>query len=164
MSGEYLVGYARVSTGGQELALQLDALRGVGCGRIFEEKASGSKAVRLVLAEAIAHLRDHQGDTLGVWRLDRLGRTLHELVAIVADLERRGIGFRSLRESIDTTGASGRLVFHLFCSLAEFERDVIRERTNAGLAAARARGRLGVRPSNDPGWPSLLFLPRQIVE
>ena len=141
----YSIGYARVSTEDQNLALQLDALKAAGCGRIFEDKASGAKSDRPGLAEAMSHLRDHQGDVLVVWRLDRLGRSLPDLVATVEGLQRRGIGFRSLKESVDTSGAAGKLVFHLFAALAEFERDLIRERTNAGLAAARARGRKGGR-------------------
>ncbi|MDT7858188.1 recombinase family protein [Rubrivirga sp. S365] len=140
-----LVGYARVSTADQDPALQLDALRAAGCERVFEERASGARADRPVLAEAFGHLR--AGDVLVVWRLDRLGRSLKDLIARVAELEGRGVGFRSLAESIDTTTAGGRLVLHVFGALAEFERELIRERTLAGLAAARARGRKGGRPS-----------------
>ena len=138
------VGYARVSTGEQTLDLQLDALAKAGCGRVFEETASGAKADRVVLAELLGYLR--AGDTLVVWRLDRLGRSLGHLIATVAELADRGIGFRSLTEQIDTTTSGGKLVFHVFGALAEFERDLVRERTHAGLAAARARGRLGGRP------------------
>jgi DNA invertase Pin-like site-specific DNA recombinase len=138
------VGYARVSTGEQTLALQLDALAQAGCGRVFEETASGAKADRVVLAELLAYLR--AGDTLVVWRLDRLGRSLGHLIATVAELAERGVGFRSLTERIDTTTSGGKLVFHVFGALAEFERDLVRERTQAGLAAARARGRTGGRP------------------
>src|SRR5215212_9076832 len=138
------IGYARVSTGEQTLALQLDALRKAGCGRIFEETASGAKAERASLKEALAYARP--GDTLVVWRLDRLGRSLKHLIETVADLAARGIGFKSLTEQIDTTTSGGKLIFHVFGALAEFERDLIRERTNAGLAAARARGRTGGRP------------------
>ena len=138
------VGYARVSTGEQTLDLQLDALAKAGCGRVFEETASGAKADRVVLAELLAYLR--AGDTLVVWRLDRLGRSLGHLIATVAELAERGVGFRSLTERIDTTTSGGKLVFHVFGALAEFERDLVKERTHAGLAAARARGRLGGRP------------------
>ncbi len=138
------IGYARVSTGEQTLDLQLDALKAAGCGKVFEETASGAKADRPVLAEALTYIRD--GDTLVVWRLDRLGRSLGHLIETVAELAERGIGFKSLTEQIDTTTPGGKLVFHVFGALAEFERDLIRERTHAGLAAARARGRTGGRP------------------
>ncbi|MDP9363611.1 MAG: recombinase family protein [Chloroflexota bacterium] len=138
------IGYARVSTGEQTLDLQRDALAQAGCGRVFAETASGAKADRPVLAEALSYFRE--GDTLVVWRLDRLGRSLPHLIATVAELAARGIGFKSLTEQIDTTTPGGKLVFHVFGALAEFERDLIRERTNAGLAAARARGRTGGRP------------------
>jgi DNA invertase Pin-like site-specific DNA recombinase len=139
-----LVGYARVSTQDQNLHLQRDALREAGCAKLFEDTLSGAKAERPGLEEALAYLRP--GDTLVVWKLDRLGRSLQQLIEIVKVLEERGTGLRSLKESIDTTSAGGKLVFHLFGALAEFERDVIKERTNAGLAAARARGRKGGRP------------------
>jgi DNA invertase Pin-like site-specific DNA recombinase len=138
------IGYARVSTGEQTLALQLDALTNAGCGTIYEETASGAKAERPVLGEVLSYLRS--GDTLVVWRLDRLGRSLKHLIEVVAQLSERGIGFKSLTEQIDTTTPGGKLIFHVFGALAEFERDLIRERTQAGLAAARARGRLGGRP------------------
>jgi DNA invertase Pin-like site-specific DNA recombinase len=138
------VGYARVSTGEQTLALQLDALAAAGCGKVFEETASGAKADRVVLGEVLAYLRP--GDTLVVWRLDRLGRSLGHLIETVALLAGQGVGFKSLTEQIDTTTSGGKLVFHVFGALAEFERDLIRERTHAGLAAARARGRTGGRP------------------
>jgi DNA invertase Pin-like site-specific DNA recombinase len=138
------IGYARVSTGEQTLHLQLDAFAHAGCGRVFEETASGAKSDRPVLAEAIAFLRP--GDALVVWRLDRLGRSLKHLIDVVTELEHRGIGFKSLTEQIDSTTAGGKLIFHVFGALAEFERDLVRERTNAGLAAARARGRTGGRP------------------
>jgi DNA invertase Pin-like site-specific DNA recombinase len=118
------VGYARVSTGEQTLDLQLDALAKAGCGRVFEETASGAKADRVVLAEVLAYLR--AGDTLVVWRLDRLGRSLGHLIATVAELAGRGVGFRSLTERIDTTTSGGKLVFHVFGALAEFERDLVR--------------------------------------
>src|SRR5918995_4230730 len=138
------IGYARVSTGEQTLDLQLDALKAAGCGKIYEETASGAKAERPVLEDVLSYLR--KGDTLVVWRLDRLGRSLPHLIETVAALAARGIGFKSLTEQIDTTTPGGKLVFHVFGALAEFERDLIRERTNAGLAAARARGRTGGRP------------------
>lgn len=140
-----LLGYARVSTEEQDAALQLDALAKVGCARVFSDVASGALDQRPDLERLLDHLRE--GDTLVVWRLDRLGRSLRHLVDTVTDLAERGVGFRSLQESIDTTTPGGRLVFHVFAALAEFERDLIRERTNAGLAAARARGRRGGRPS-----------------
>ena len=139
-----LLGYARISTDGQELALQQDALTQAGCVRVFSDTASGTLDDRPQLAAVLDHLRD--GDTLVVWRLDRLGRSLKHLVATVGELEARGVGFRSLTESIDTTTPGGRLVFHVFAALAEFERDLIRERIHAGMAAARARGRHGGRP------------------
>jgi DNA invertase Pin-like site-specific DNA recombinase len=138
------IGYARVSTGEQTLDLQLDALTTAGCGKVYRETASGAKADRPVLEEVLGYLRP--GDTLVVWRLDRLGRSLQHLIAVVAGLAEQGIGFKSLTEQIDTTTPGGKLIFHVFGALAEFERDVIRERTQAGLAAARARGRLGERP------------------
>jgi DNA invertase Pin-like site-specific DNA recombinase len=138
------IGYARVSTGEQTLDLQLDALGKAGCGKIYQETASGAKAERPVLQDVLGYLR--AGDTLVVWRLDRLGRSLKHLIETVSLLAERGIGFKSLTEQIDTTTPGGKLVFHIFGALAEFERDVIRERTQAGLAAARARGRLGGRP------------------
>ncbi len=139
-----LFGYARVSTADQNPDLQLDALRAAGCSRIFTDHASGTKTARPELTNALDHLR--AGDTLIVWKLDRLGRSLPHLVETVKALADRDIGFRSLQDPIDTTTPGGRLVFHVFATLAEFERDLIRERTNAGLAAARARGRVGGRP------------------
>jgi DNA invertase Pin-like site-specific DNA recombinase len=139
-----LVGYARVSTGDQKLDLQLDALRAAGCERIFTDQISGSKSERLGLKEALDYVR--AGDTLVVWRLDRFGRSLKDLVAKVEELKGRDVGFRSLQESIDTTSSTGKLIFHIFGALAEFERDLVRERTMAGLASARARGRKGGRP------------------
>ncbi len=138
------LGYARVSTETQDTALQLDALSAAGCERIYQERTSGGSRERPELAKCLDALR--AGDTLTVWRLDRLGRSLRDLVGTVADLEERGVGFRSLRESIDTGSAGGKLIFHVFAALAEFERSLIRERTRAGLAAARARGRKGGRP------------------
>jgi DNA invertase Pin-like site-specific DNA recombinase len=139
-----LVGYARVSTPDQHLTLQRDALKGVGCKRIFSDIASGATPDRSGLTKALEFVR--RGDTLVVWKLDRLGRSLQHLIESVRQLETRRIGFRSLQESIDTTTSGGKLIFHVFGALAEFERDIIRERTNAGLAAARARGRKGGRP------------------
>lgn len=139
-----LVGYARVSTTDQHLDLQKDALLAAGCERIFTDTASGAKAERQGLTDALEHLRP--ADTLVVWKLDRLGRSLSHLVETVRDLVARGVGFKSLQENIDTTTSGGKLIFHIFASLAEFERDIIRERTNAGLSAARARGRKGGRP------------------
>jgi len=139
-----LIGYARVSTTDQNVSLQTDELEKVGCEKIFRDKASGAKTERPGLQEALDFLRD--GDSLVVWRLDRLGRSLKHLLETVSMLEERGIGFRSLQESIDTTTSGGRLIFHIFGALAEFERNLIRERTMAGLKAARARGRFGGRP------------------
>ena len=138
------IGYARVSTGEQTLDLQLDALATAGCAKTFTETASGAKADRPVLAEVLAYLR--AGDTLVVWRLDRLGRSLPHLIQTLTHLADRGVGFKSLTERIDTTTPGGKLVFHVLGALAEFERDLTRERTHAGLAAARARGRVGGRP------------------
>ncbi len=137
------VGYARVSTHEQLLRLQEDALTKAGCERIFTDTVSGAKMERPGLEEALDFLR--AGDTLVVWRLDRLGRSLRHLIETVRELEQRQIGFKSLTEHIDTTTSGGELVFHIFGALAEFERDLIRERTQAGLAAARARGRVGGR-------------------
>jgi len=136
-----LIGYARVSTHDQTLALQQDALQQASCGRVFTDTASGAKAERRGLEEALNFVR--AGDTLVVWRLDRLGRSLPHLIKTLTDLHERGIGFRSLTEQIDTTTSGGKLIFHVFGALAEFERDIIRERTQAGLAAARVRGRRG---------------------
>ncbi len=141
-----LIGYARVSTQDQTLDLQLDALDRAGCGKVFSDIASGAKAARPNLEQALSHARE--GDTLVVWRLDRLGRSLRHLIDTIQALSDRGIGFKSLQESIDTTTSGGKLVFHVFGALAEFERDLIRERTNAGLKAARARGRKGGRPKS----------------
>lgn len=138
-----LIGYERVSTDDQNLALQHDALQSAGCDKIFSDKMSGAKADRLGLKQAFAFAR--KGDTIVVWRLDRLGRSLKDLIALIEELESRKIGFRSLQENIDTTTSGGKLIFHLFGALAEFERNLIRERTQAGLQAARARGRQGGR-------------------
>ncbi len=139
-----LIGYARVSTADQKLALQLDALSAAGCDRIFDDYASGAKADRPGLAEALNYLRT--GDTLVVWKLDRLGRSMSHLIEKVGELAACGVGFRSLTEQIDTTTSGGMLVFNIFGSLAQFERDLIRERTHAGLRAARERGSQGGQP------------------
>jgi len=139
-----LLGYARVSTTEQKAHLQTDALKKAGCMRVWTDRASGSLDHRPKLEAVLDHLR--LGDTLVVWRLDRLGRNLRHLIATVNDLAAAGVGFKSLTEGIDTTTPAGRLTFHLFGALAEFERELIRERTVAGLAAARARGRSGGRP------------------
>jgi DNA invertase Pin-like site-specific DNA recombinase len=139
-----LIGYARVSTDEQNLDLQLSALKAAGCEQIYTDKVSGTKATRPGLEDAFSHLRS--GDTFVVWRLDRLGRSLRHLIDTVTTLQERSIGFKSLTESIDTTTSGGKLVFHIFGALAEFEREIIRERTSAGLSAARARGKNGGRP------------------
>src|SRR5919199_1111952 len=136
-----LIGYARVSTDDQTLDLQRDALTKAGCDRILTDTMSGATADRPGLTQSLAYARP--GDTLVVWRLDRLGRSLRHLIETVTGLEQRGIGFKSLTEAIDTTSPGGKLVFHLFGALAEFERDLLRARTQAGLTAARARGRRG---------------------
>jgi DNA invertase Pin-like site-specific DNA recombinase len=141
----HLLGYARVSTTDQHPQLQVDALERAGCYRVFTETASGARTDRPTLAQVLDQLRP--GDTLVVWKLDRLGRSLRHLVDTITELSERGVGFRSLQEAIDTTTPGGKLVFHVFAALAEFERDLIRERTAAGLAAARTRGRHGGRPS-----------------
>ena len=139
-----LIGYARVSTVDQNPQLQTDALTAIKCGRIFEETASGGDDNRIELQLALSYAR--KDDCIVVWKLDRLARSLGKLIEVVADLEIRGIGFRSITESIDTTTPSGRLIFHVFGALAEFERSIIRERTTAGLAAAKRMGRVGGRP------------------
>ena len=141
-----LVGYARVSTHDQNLDLQHDALKVTGCEKIVVDKISGAMKQRSGLDRVLDTLRE--GDTLVVWRLDRLGRSLKHLIELVGELENKGVAFRSLQESIDTTSPGGKLVFHIFGALAEFERNLIRERTQAGLAAARARGRKGGRPKS----------------
>lgn len=138
------IGYARVSTQDQTPQLQLDALKVAGCERSFVEKASGAQRDRPELQAALGYMRP--GDTLVVWKLDRLARSLKQLIETVESLENKKMGFRSLTESIDTTTPGGRLTFHLFAALAEFERSIIKERTMAGLAAARSRGRKGGRP------------------
>lgn len=137
------VGYARVSTIEQDPALQIDALAAVGCAKMFEDRASGAKADRTGLQAVLDYVRE--GDVLIVWKLDRLGRSLPHLIETVTALEKRGVGFRSITEAIDTTTPGGRLVFHLFGALGQFERDLIQERTRAGLTAAAARGRKGGR-------------------
>jgi DNA invertase Pin-like site-specific DNA recombinase len=140
-----LIGYARVSKDDQNLDLQLDALKQAGCERLFSDRVSGAAAVKTDLEDALAYLRE--GDTLVVWKLDRLGRTVKGLVELVDLLKDRGIQFRSLTDGIDTSTPAGRFFFHMMAALAEMERDLIRERTTAGLAAARARGRKGGRKS-----------------
>lgn len=139
-----LIGYARVSTDDQNLHLQRDALQQAGCIKLYEDRLSGAKAARPGLQQVLEVAR--KGDVLVVWRLDRLGRSLKDLIQLTETLKERGIGLQSLQESITTTSSSGQLIFHLFGALAEFERNLIRERTQAGLAAARARGRKGGRP------------------
>lgn len=138
-----LIGYARVSTVDQNLDMQKDELKRAGCKRICSDVASGARSERPGLTEALAYARE--GDTLVVWKLDRVGRSLGHLIETVRQLQARRIGFRSLHENIDTTTGTGKLIFHIFGALAEFERDLIRERTMAGLASARARGRKGGR-------------------
>jgi DNA invertase Pin-like site-specific DNA recombinase len=138
------IGYARVSTSDQTLNLQKDALEHIGCSKIFTDIISGATTQRNGLDEALAYVRE--GDNLVVWRLDRLGRSLKHLIEVITTLNNRKIGFKSITENIDTTTSGGKLIFHIFGALAEFERDIIRERTQAGLMAARARGRRGGRP------------------
>src|SRR5947208_10006410 len=150
------IGYARVSTQDQTLNLQKDALQKLGCNKIFTDTASGAKAERIGLEEALEYVRE--GDTLVVWRLDRLGRSLKHLIETITRLNNRKIGFKSITENIDTTTSGGKLVFHIFGALAEFERDIIKDRTKAGLNAARARGRLGGRPK-----AKLLATPKKVA-
>ena len=138
-----LIGYARVSTTDQNLDLQLDALKNAGCEKIHEDYASGAKTDRNGLENTMESLR--KGDTLVVWKLDRLGRSLKHLIEVINVLNEREVFFKSLQENIDTSTSGGKLIFHVFGALAEFERDIIRERTMAGLHAARARGRVGGR-------------------
>lgn len=138
------IGYARVSTKDQSLSMQVDALKQAGCTQIHEEIASGAKTARPVLDEIIRNLREE--DTLVIWKLDRLGRNLAHLIHLTTKLIEKKVGLISLNDPIDTTTSQGRLVFGIFASLAEFERELIRERTNAGLKSARARGRKGGRP------------------
>jgi DNA invertase Pin-like site-specific DNA recombinase len=139
-----LIGYARISTTDQNLDLQIDALEKAGCDKIFRDTVSGANADRPGLAQAMTFMRE--GDVFVVWKLDRLGRSLRDLMDIISALRQRGIGFRVLQESIDTTTPAGELIFHIFGALAEFERALIRQRAQAGLQAARARGRKGGRP------------------
>ena len=138
------IGYARVSTQEQNLSLQLDALQAAGCATIYQEKVTSAKKERPELQKLIGQLR--AGDVVVVWKLDRLGRSLQDLVSLVNEMQGKGAEFQSLNDHIDTTTPQGKFTFHLFAALAEFERDIIRERTKAGLAAARARGRTGGRP------------------
>ena len=138
-----LIGYARVSTPEQDLTMQFDALRKAGCERIFSDKASGAKANRVGLADALSHAR--AGDVIVVWKLDRLGRTMKGLVDLATQLADRGVGFRSLTDGIDTAGTAGKLVFHIMAAMAEMDRDLIRERTTAALDVARQEGRVGGR-------------------
>lgn len=138
------IGYARVSTQDQDLALQLDALTKEGCEKIFQEKTSGAQRDRPELKAALSYMRE--GDILVVWKLGRLARSMKQLIETVEDFEGRGIGLKSLQDPIDTSSASGKLIFHIFAALAEFERGVIRDRTDAGLKSARERGRIGGRP------------------
>jgi len=140
------IGYARVSTVDQNTDLQLDALKAAGCEKVFTEQASGAQRDRPELKAALEYMRDNGDDVLVVWKLDRLARSLRQLIETVEDLEKRGIGFESLTERIDTTSAAGRLTFHIFACMAEFERSIGRERTRAALEASRARGRVGGRP------------------
>lgn len=138
------IGYARVSTADQHLTMQEDALRKDGCKEVFTDVVSGVKSQRPGLDKALAYLRD--GDTLVVWKLDRLGRSIQHLIETIKLLNERKIGFKSLQENMDTSTSGGKLIFHIFSALAQFERELIQERTGAGLKAARARGRLGGRP------------------
>lgn len=143
--GEFMkIGYARVSTADQHLRMQEDALKSAGCEEIFSDVASGAKSQRPGLESALSYLRE--GDVLVVWKLDRLGRSIQHLIDTVNILQEKKIGFKSLQENIDTSTSGGKLIFHMFSALAEFERDLIRERTDAGLKAARARGKMGGRP------------------
>lgn len=155
-----LLGYSRVSTTDQKTDLQADALTAAGCVRVWTDKASGTLDRRPHLDQVLDHFRD--GDTLVVWRLDRLGRSLRNLIATVNDLAAAGVGFRSLTEGIDTTTPAGLLVFHVFGALAQFEAALISERTAAGLAAARARGRTGGRPR--AMTPEKLTVARQMYD
>lgn len=143
------IGYARVSTEDQSFSFQKDALNDAKCEKIFTDKVSGVKWKRVGLEKMLDTLR--KGDTVVVWRLDRLGRSMKELIDLVNRFQDMGVGFVSLTENIDTTTNTGRLVFHIFCALSDFERNLIRERTNAGLKSARARGRVGGRPAKMDG-------------
>jgi DNA invertase Pin-like site-specific DNA recombinase len=157
-----LIGYARVSTQDQHLHLQQDALKNAGCIKIFTDTISGSTIERKGLDEALEYLRP--GDTLVVWRLDRLGRSLKHLIETITALQGKGIGFKSLTENIDTETSGGKLIFHIFGALAEFERNLIRERTNAGLIAARARGKKGGRPKSPISDDKKLQMARKMYE
>jgi DNA invertase Pin-like site-specific DNA recombinase len=157
-----LIGYARVSTHEQNLHLQQDALSDAGCLKIYTDTISGTKSERKGLNEALSYIRG--GDTLVVWRLDRLGRSLKDLIERITELHNRNIGFKSLTENIDTTTSGGKLIFHIFGALAEFERDIITERTNAGLTAARARGRQGGRPRSALSDEKKLQMARQMFD
>ena len=157
-----LVGYARVSTADQTLNLQTDALKKADCTKIFTDTASGARAERKGLEEALNYVRE--GDTLVVWRLDRLGRSLKDLIERLTELHQKNIGFKSVTESIDTTTSGGKLIFHIFGALAEFERDIIRERTNAGLTAARARGKKGGRPKSPMSEDKKLQMAKKMYE
>jgi len=138
------IGYARVSTADQHLRMQEDALKSAGCDEIYTDVVSGVKSKRPGLEKALDYLRE--GDTLVVWKLDRLGRSIQHLIQTITDLQSKGIAFKSLQENMDTSTSGGKLIFHIFSALAEFERELIQERTQAGLKAARARGRMGGRP------------------
>jgi len=151
-----LIGYARVSTQDQTLNLQLDALEKIGCKEIFTDTISGAKLERKGLDQALSYVQE--GDTLVVWKQDRLGRSLKHLIETITNLNNRKIGFKSLTENIDSTTSGGKLIFHIFGALAEFERDIIRERTKAGLQSARARGRRGGKPKS-----SSLNTPKKIA-
>ena len=154
-----LIGYARVSTGDQDLNMQMDELKAAGCALVFTDKGSGTKGDRPGLEKCLSELQPE--DTLVVWRLDRLGRSMQHLVSIITDLKERKVGFKSIRDgAIDTTTASGELVFNIFAALAQFERELIRERTRAGLLAARARGRMGGRKPVSPRDPKVRMAKR----
>jgi DNA invertase Pin-like site-specific DNA recombinase len=154
-----LMGYARVSTGDQDLNMQMDELKAAGCVQVFTDKASGAKGERPGLDKCLRELEP--GDTLVVWRLDRLGRSMQHLVSVITDLKERNVSFKSLRDgAIDTTTASGELIFNIFAALAQFERELIRERTRAGLSAARARGRMGGRRPVSPLDPKVRMAKR----
>jgi DNA invertase Pin-like site-specific DNA recombinase len=154
-----LIGYARVSTGDQDLNMQMDELKAAGCALVFTDKGSGAKKDRPGLEKCLRELQP--GDTLVLWRLDRLGRSMQHLVSVITDLKERKVGFKSLRDgAIDTTTASGELVFNIFAALAQFERELIRERTRAGLSAARARGRMGGRKPVSPLDPKVRMATR----
>jgi DNA invertase Pin-like site-specific DNA recombinase len=157
-----LIGYARVSTQDQHLRLQQDALKTAGCIKIFTDTVSGAKQERKGLVDALNFLRE--GDILVVWRLDRLGRSLKDLIERLTELHQRNIGFKSVTESIDTTTSGGKLIFHIFGALAEFEREIIRERTNAGLTAARARGKKGGRPKSPISEEKKLQMAKRMYE